>query len=386
MKTINNNFKFHKGYNWIDLSILPRKKTKTREQIEWDKSIGFSVEYFFEGNEGFIKIKDCYRRNDRRYLVVESRDEKHEILAMNFKNCEIKKIVTDGFNHEIGFIINGCKVIGKRLNPRSKERDYKMLCLQTNKTFYRRESRIDNGSPSPYVSGKYVYEGNWLFNEKHILPFLKNEEDAKTYTKYARREIECVCPNCKSEKKMAVNNLVSQGFFCHMCSSNIPYPERVMIALLNENEIVYKYQKVFTKLKLKRFDFYLPDYDVVIETHGKQHYEEFSAWYKKTHESDVVKKSFCENNNISYVEVDCRTSNFDFIIKNINKTILKDILVIHSREKLIKRIKDLEKIKDVDKIIDLHLHGKGNTYISRKIGITTWKVEGLLSRLGYINQ
>lgn len=384
MKIINDNFTFYKGENWINLSEIPRKKTKSNEQILWDESIGYNIEYFFEGISGYIKILDCYRKNKKRYLQVEVENKKHEILSSNFKNCEIKKIVTDGYKHDIGFIINNCEVIGKRLNPRSKEREYKMLCLSTNLTFYRRESRIDGGASSPYISGKYVYEGNWLFNEKDVLPFLKDVNDAKKYTKLSRREINCVCPNCKTEKSIPVNNLVQQGFFCHVCSSNITYPEKLMIALLNENNIVYEYQKIFQDLKLRRFDFYLPEYNIVIETHGKQHYNESDSWYKKTKKSDIIKMDYCKKKSIRYVEVDCRVSDYDFILKNINETELKNILTFYNKEKIINIIKELEQLKEVEEIINLYTNGKGLTYISKKVGLTTWKIEGLLKRLGYI--
>jgi hypothetical protein len=384
MKVFNDNFRFYKGENWINLSNLPRQKTKVREQIKWDNSIGYSVEYYFEGENGRIEIIDCYKENNQKYLEVKCKNKKVNILPANFKNCEIKKIVTDGYNHKLGFVINGCKVIDKRLNPRSKEREYKMLCLETGHTFYRRESRIDNGAPSPYVSGKYVYEGNWLFNEKNILPFLKNVNDAKKYTKFSRREIICICPNCKTEKSVSVNNLVQQGFFCHICSTNIPYPEKLMIALLNENDIAYDYQKIFQELKPKRFDFYLPNYNLVIETHGKQHYNENDAWYKKTNESDIIKKDYCKKNNIKYIEVDCSISDYDFILKNINNTELRHLLTNTNKEKLINKIKELEQLKEVDEIIDFYVEGKGLSYISKEVGITKWKVKGLLKRLGYI--
>ena len=305
MKIINDNFTFYKGENWINLSELPRKKTKSNEQILWDESIGYNIEYFFEGISGYIKILDCYRKNKKRYLQVEVENKKHEILSSNFKNCEIKKIVTDGYKHDIGFIINNCEVIGKRLNPRSKEREYKMLCLSTKLTFYRRESRIDGGASSPYISGKYVYEGNWLFNEKDVLPFLKDVNDAKKYTKLSRREINCVCPNCKTE-------------------------------------------------------------------------------YKKTKKSDIIKMDYCKKKSIRYVEVDCRVSDYDFILKNINETELKNILTFYNKEKIINIIKELEQLKEVEEIINLYTNGKGLTYISKKVGLTTWKIEGLLKRLGYI--
>lgn len=386
LKVINDNFIFYKGKNWINLSELPRKKRKSKEQINWDDCSGYNVEYFFEEKSGCIKILDSYRKNNKRYLKVEVENETYEILSSNFKNCEIKKIVTDGYNHKLGFVINNCEVIGKRLNPRSKEREYKMLCLNTGLTFYRRESRIDSGASSPYVSGKYVYKGNWLFNEKNVLPFLKDINDAKKFTKYSRRKINCICPNCKTEKSVPVNNLVQQGFFCHMCATNISYPEKMMIALLNENNIVYEYQKTFQELKSRRFDFYLPEYKLVIETHGKQHYNKGDVWFEKTKESDIIKKSYCKKKNIRYVEVDCRVSDYNFILESINKTELKNILTLYNEENITNRIKELEQIKKVEEIVDLHKNGKGLTYISKKVGLTTWRIEGLLKRLGYIGR
>ncbi len=261
-----------------------------------------------------------------------------------------------------------------------------MLCLSTNLTFYRRESRIDNGSKSPYISGKYIYEGNWLFNEKNILPFLKNINDAKKYIKYSRRKIECVCPNYKTEKIIPVNNLVKQGFFCHICSNNISYPERLMIALLNENNIVYEYQKIFKDLRHRRFDFYLPDYNIVIETHGQQHYNENEEWYKKSKESDTIKKDYCKKKEIKYIEVNCSVSNYDFILKNINNTELENILKDNNKEKIVNKIKELEQVKNIDKIISLYKDGKAISYISKEVGLTVWKIDGLLKRLGYINK
>lgn len=173
MKVKKDDFIFYKNGNWIDLSELPKKTIKNNKNIDWANCLNYTVEYFFEGKNGYIKILDTYRKNNKRYLKVKVKNKIFELLSSNFKKCEIKKIVTDGYKHKIGYTINGCKIIGKRLNPRSKEREYEMLCLSTNLTFYRRESRIDNGSKSPYISGKYIYEGNWLFNEKNILPFLK---------------------------------------------------------------------------------------------------------------------------------------------------------------------------------------------------------------------
>ncbi|XVK95955.1 hypothetical protein AABC03_01000 [Staphylococcus nepalensis] len=68
----------------------------------------------------------------------------------------------------------------------------------------------------------------------------------------------------------------------------------------------------------------------------------------------------------------------------MNRTILKNILIKQSKESVLNKMKELENIKEVDKIIELYLNGKGIVYISKNVGITRWRVEGLLTRLGYI--
>lgn len=82
--------------------------------------------------------------------------------------------------------------------------------------------------------------------------------------------------------------------------------------------------------------------------------------------------------------MDCSLSDYNFIMNNINKTELKHVLKLYDKENIIKRIKELEQIKDVDEIIKLYKNGRNLTYISRNVGLTKWKIEGLLKRLGYI--
>lgn len=198
---------------YIGIDVLPVKQQKNKTLIDWDKCKNHTVQFKYGEHKGVVKIIDSFIKNKKRTLILEYKEKRREVLASNFKKCEIKKIITDGYNHKIGEIINNCKIVGKRLNPRSKEREYLMLCLETDMTFYRRESRIDKKSKSPYITGKIVHEGNWLFNEKDILKYLKDIDDSKKFTKFSRKNIDCVCPNCKTEKSMPVNNLVQQGFF-----------------------------------------------------------------------------------------------------------------------------------------------------------------------------
>jgi len=58
-----------------------------------------------------------------------------------------------------------------------------------------------------------------------------------------------------------------------------------------------------------RFDFYLPDYNTLIEFQGIHHYKPINKYRKakivheKTIKHDEIKRSFCNENNIRLLEI-----------------------------------------------------------------------------------
>ena len=81
--------------------------------------------------------------------------------------------------------------------------------------------------------------------------------------------------------------------------------------ILIRNNIKFYRQKVFEDCKninYLPFDFFIPDQNIVIEYHGKQHYEpikwfggEETLFYIQN--NDKIKKTYCEKNNIKYIEI-----------------------------------------------------------------------------------
>lgn len=62
--------------------------------------------------------------------------------------------------------------------------------------------------------------------------------------------------------------------------------------------------------KSSSFDFYLPEYNVVIEYHGKQHYELIELFrgeegFVTTQLHDKIIKDYCISNGIEYIEIPC---------------------------------------------------------------------------------
>ena len=100
--------------------------------------------------------------------------------------------------------------------------------------------------------------------------------------------------------------------------------------ILSQNNIIYESQKTFEDCRfpdtnmLARFDFYLPNYNILIEYDGKQHYQYTnSGWnteenFLKTQNRDKYKNEWCKNNNIKLIRIpytDFNILNFDYIKK-----------------------------------------------------------------------
>ena len=77
------------------------------------------------------------------------------------------------------------------------------------------------------------------------------------------------------------------------------------------NNIKYERQKKFTECKNIRklsFDFYLPNYNIIIEYDGIQHFEIIDYWLgsdglKDRIFRDNIKTDYCLNNNIKLLRI-----------------------------------------------------------------------------------
>lgn len=109
------------------------------------------------------------------------------------------------------------------------------------------------------------------------------------------------------------------GCGCPICSNS--KLEKDVSKILNEKNIKYISQYNLPYNKRCRFDFYLPDYNTVIECQGKQHFEKVEYFegekgFKRRNELDKLKYDFCKENNIKILYYS--NLNFDnFLGENI---------------------------------------------------------------------
>ena len=150
-----------------------------------------------------------------------------------------------------------------------------------------------------------------------------SEEDAKKYTPQSSKYIEVICPHCNQKKQIKISQIYRTKSIGCICGDGISFSEKILASLLNQLNIKYTKEYKPEWSNNRRYDFYLNDYNVIIETHGKQHYmNDFSYCGGRTleeeRENDQYKKELALNNKIdNYIILDCRESNINYTKNSI---------------------------------------------------------------------
>lgn len=170
----------------------------------------------------------------------------------------------------------------------------------------------------------------WTTNPE-IAKLLLNKEEGYKYSYGSAIKTNWKCLVCKKIiNNKSFESVYRNGISCPTCSDGISYPEKVMYNLLASLNVNFKPQKSFTWSNRKRYDFYLTEYNLIIETHGKQHYEEASRTrgrtFEEEQENDRYKEQLAKDNGIEhYVVVDCRKSDIEWIKDSVFNSELANI-------------------------------------------------------------
>ncbi|MFF3102995.1 hypothetical protein [Viridibacillus arvi] len=129
------------------------------------------------------------------------------------------------------------------------------------------------------------------------------------------------CKNCEeiSDKCLTLASIVNKGYSCKYCSDGISIPEKFVINLLTDLDVQFEFHKSFKWSKKKVYDFYIPSLNLIIETHGIQHYEDSprsTRTFEDEVENDRQKQALALANKIDYLVIDCRNSTLDWIKEN----------------------------------------------------------------------
>lgn len=167
---------------------------------------------------------------------------------------------------------------------------------------------------------------------------LKNPDDGYRYTFQSKVRLAFICPNCGEEHFKPPRDMFGKNgnFRCNYCTDGFPYPEKFMNAVLKQcgAEYIYQYSsKNADWCKGYRYDFYIPEYNVLVETHGVQHYYEkhkFFMSFEEQQRIDNEKKLLAEEHGIKFISIDCCDSTVEYIKQHIINSELSNYIDLSS--------------------------------------------------------
>lgn len=118
------------------------------------------------------------------------------------------------------------------------------------------------------------------------------------------------CNNCGFIRAVKPNTLLYSGY-CPKCEQKTSLGEKQIMKFLNNKHIEYIPQMYFSNwgIGLHYFDFYIPQYNLVLEYHGSQHYQ-FNSFFHKDEqefacrqEKDRIKKQSAIDNGLNYISI-----------------------------------------------------------------------------------
>lgn len=261
----------------------------------------------------------------------------------------------------------------------------------------------NKGSSCPYCNPnnpKVLIGYNDLWTTKpELAKLLLNPDDGYKYTLGSDKRMNWECPTCHEIiKNKSVDIVNKQGLTCRNCSFSFYYPEKFGYYLLKQFNIELVHDKSQSWSENKRYDFYIPSLNMIIEMHGKQHYVETTLSFslQEVQENDRYKKELAFKNGIKhYIEIDCRVSDFEFIKSNILRSKLNDVFNLndinwqHVKENTEKRT--IEEIiclwnkgftvKEIVNETDLNYHlVRSNLIKGAKNGLCDYSKHNALSR------
>lgn len=306
-------------------SVLPTRG----KLIDWKNSIGCTIEYEYDyyGKvyTGNLTIKDYKPKGQKVFFEGIEKG----IKTGNLQECKlggILGIITSDFKYEVGDIVNGLLIIGReyRTIKGIKYKYYKYRCTCKNEDWIS-ESNLNQGQgcnvcgPNPK---KAVLGRNTIWDKARWMVNLGvSEEDAKKYMPCSNKKIEVTCPYCGRKRKCRISDIYNYHSIGCVCGDGVSYPEKFMYSVLEQLNIKFETQYCPKWLNSKqKYDFYLSDYNTIIETHGEQHYEKSRRGrsLQEEQENDRIKEELALNNGITnYIVIDCRKSEINWIKEQI---------------------------------------------------------------------
>ena len=312
---------------FLDTSnLITYQSGKYQGKYDWSNNIGKELYFEYDDISGYIKIIDYIKGNPQGHITLQYKNITVTTTTSNLVHLKIPRLFHKEkqkrrYAHEIGDIIHKFNDSMKVLNK---------IKINYNNSSCR-------GYEFECMDCGYVYDSR--------------------------------------EDKIST---------CPICGKKTSYSERFIYSILKQVNINFKPQKEFEWLHNRFYDTYLPDYNAIIEIHGKQHYEPTKLnckgktpeeIYLDAVESDKIKYDVAISNGLNYYIINA--SNPETLFEEAKKSLtFIDFTSISELE-----CEKFANYKSIRKECDLWNEGCSIEEIHNKLGTPLQQVQQKL-RLG----
>lgn len=371
-------------------------------RISWKNSIGkiFSVVYE-DVKYTFIITKYNSKNRKINFKYYQSVDDTdYSMITSNILKASIGIVIgkySFDYKYKINDIVNDNKIIKySKINYGGKYvKSYYVECIHDG---YKRdvsENSLNNGCTCPVCTNKIVVRGiNDLWTtHPDIAKLLKNPEDGYKYSSGSGKKLLWICPYCKNVIRSRIPDVIYNNgkLRCNRCSDGFSYPEKLMSNILYSLNIDYKFHvKIEDGSFIFRNKDYNPEYDflinynnrkIIIEMDGNFHnrpHQHSDITIEETQYIDSQKDRLAIENGYEIIRVDCRISNYEYIINSIKNTELNNIIDVQKLNKI-----ELDTISCRSRLLEsceLYNAGYKITEIAEKYKIHTATIREYLKR------
>jgi very-short-patch-repair endonuclease len=161
-------------------------------------------------------------------------------------------------------------------------------------------------------------------SQEHVEEYIKNNGD-ELISKYHNcvTKLQIICGICKSIYNMSFTNYYSRNCRCPCIKK--PKGEKLIEDYLKNRNIEFEIQKILPDCKYIKtlyFDFYLPDYNLLIEFDGMQHMKPIKHFggnktFENIQKRDTIKNVYCIKNKYYLLRIPhTDIKNIDTILDN----------------------------------------------------------------------
>ena len=347
-------------YGWVDLGNIPLRKGK-QVRFDWKAAAEkrSRVPFNFYGIEGTVIIKE---KVDLQYVTIDIPGyvSNRRIYVGQIANGQLAACLgvrTAGFRHSVGDIVGELQIIDRFISETSSiHKYYKCRCLRDGYEWNLREEHLEKGVGCPVCINRKTMTGvnDIATTDPWLASLFAFPEEAKSYCKNSNKFAYFKCQGCGKMFRKMIHDVATNGLCCPVCGDGVSYPNKFVSNVIMQlaksrpeddglqnfsREASFPWSQVVAvswKPEGKRmvYDLYIPEYEIVIENQGAQHYETHGLFSRDLtlemqQENDAAKKDVALTNGISeerYIQLDCRESNLAYIQSSIMDSQLPRLL------------------------------------------------------------